>query len=119
MALDFPLEIAVMIVNTMYDSIYYNQAGIQDIRNMLTTFQWRLPDSYWRSRCLKDLIFEFDDLLKKQKVGWQFLRLGTEELLLKDDWYDEGGLKNRGRFLQLLQGQKRIFLKMLEQQQDS
>lgn len=114
-AFDLSLEIVIMIVNIIYDNIYYKQSNICDLRNMLTAFQWRLSDSYWQGRCKKDLIFEFDDLIQNnQTVDWQLLTLGTEELFLKDDWYDEGGLKNRGRTLQLLQGLKRIFLKMMK-----
>ena len=114
-AFDVPLEIAMMIVNVIYDNIYYNQASIYDLRNMLTAFQWRLPNSYWQSRCKKYLIFEFDELIRNnQTVDWQFLCLRTEELFLKDGWYDGGGLKNRGRILQLLQGLKKIFLEMRE-----
>lgn len=82
-----------MIVNIMYNDIYYSQASIDDIQNMLIAFQWRLPDSYWQSRCNRDLIFELDDLIRSrnQKVNWQFLCLGIEKLFLMDGWYDNGG----------------------------
>ncbi|KAK2755790.1 hypothetical protein FQN54_005940 [Arachnomyces sp. PD_36] len=117
---DVPLEIAMMIVGILYKYIYYSQASINDLRNMLTAFQWKLPDSYWQSRCKKDLIFEVDDLIRSndQAVDWQFLCLGIEELLLKKGWYDYGGLKNRGRTLHLLQGIKNIFLEKIKQQDE-
>lgn len=117
---DIPLEIAMMTVNIMYNDIYYSQASIDDLRNMLTAFRWKLPDSYWKRRCKKDLIFEVDDLIRSrnQTIDWQFLCLGIEELLLTDGWYDNGGLKNCGRTLKLLKGLKGVFLKMISQQDD-
>lgn len=120
-AFDTPPEIAVMVVNTIYDDIYYSQASIDDLRNMLIAFQWKLPDSYWQSRSKKDLIFEFDDLIQSNNsmVDWQFLCLGTEELFLRDGWYDNGGLKNRGRTFKLLRGLKRVFIEMIEEEDDA
>ncbi|KAI7968502.1 hypothetical protein EIK77_006521 [Talaromyces pinophilus] len=47
-----PLDIAIQIVE------FSKLAGIGDTRNMLAAFGWRLPDSYWKSRCKMDLIFE-------------------------------------------------------------
>lgn len=123
-AFNVPLDIAMMIVNTLYKDIYHNRADIDDIRNMLSAFRWRLPDHFWQSRCMKDLIFELDDLMgdqaqasSRKSVDWQFLCLGVEELLVKDGWYDRGGLKNRGRNLQLLRRLKSAFLEKLGQQE--
>ena len=62
-ALDVPLEIAVMIVDMIYNSIDYNQESIIDTRNLLSAFQWKLPDSYWQNRCKRDSVFEFEDLI--------------------------------------------------------
>ncbi|KAK2757026.1 hypothetical protein FQN54_004995 [Arachnomyces sp. PD_36] len=115
---DIPLEIAIMIVNTIYDDVDFGQANIDDMRNMLMAFRWTLPDSYWQSRCKKDLIFEYEDLMNSdnQLVDWQLICLGTEELFLKDGWYEKGGLKNRHRTLSLLQGIRAVFLEKIEQQ---
>lgn len=52
-----PLEIAMMIVDAIYYDNNYNAARIEDTQNLLVAFQWTLPDTYWQSRCYKDLIF--------------------------------------------------------------
>lgn len=116
-ACHIPVDIALLIMDTIYNDDNYNHESIENTQNMLTAFQWKLPDSYWQNRCKMDLIFEFHDILKSNNhlVDWQLLCLGTEKLLLDYDWYDRSGLKNRGRTLQLLERLKGTFLQMFEQ----
>lgn len=111
-----PLEIAVTIVDTIYKSRPNCRERIEDTRNLLDAFQWRLPNTYWQSRCDTQLVFEFDDLIKTGHiVDWVSLCLGLEELLLDEHWYCNSGLHNRGRTLRLIGGIKKRFLDMIEQ----
>lgn len=96
-----PLDISIEIVETL-DS--------KDAENMLTAFGWQLPDIYWQSRCQKEVVFEFQDLIdNRTPIDWQFLALRSQRSL-------KGllPLQNRARIVKFLQGLKEIFLAMLE-----
>jgi hypothetical protein len=60
-----PLDIAIFIVDNILDADH-DQDSVKDAQNMLTAFQWRLPDSYWQSQFPKYLVFEFNDLVKQR-----------------------------------------------------
>jgi hypothetical protein len=106
-----PLDIALQIVEmTKLDSI-------KDTGNMLAAFGWRLPDSYWKSRCKMDLIFEYTDLQKTNSlVDWQFIGLATEELMEDPTWKRNTGLGTRRWIFRHLEQIKTIFLDLLEQE---
>lgn len=92
------------------ETIDYDQHS-QDAENILTAFGWRLPDTYWQSRCHTELIFEFQDLIdNRTPVDWQFLALRSRKLL-------KGllSLQNRARIIGFLYRLKDIFLTLLEQ----
>ncbi|RHZ63443.1 uncharacterized protein CDV56_107656 [Aspergillus thermomutatus] len=111
-----PLDLAVTIVDLMYKTQPHCQQRIDDTRNLLEAFRWRLPNTYWQARCNTPLLFELDDLIKAgTAVNWPGLCLGIEELLLDDDWYCNSGLNNRARTLKLLNGIKEGFLHLLNQ----
>ncbi|KAE8352916.1 hypothetical protein BDV28DRAFT_157466 [Aspergillus coremiiformis] len=113
--LNLPLDIAVIIVDVIYKSRPHCRERIDDTRNVLEAFQWKLPGAYWRARCNPRLIFEVDDLVRTQRaVDWASFCLGLEELLLDDDWYCNSGLNNRCRTLRFLEGIKGRFLGMIE-----
>ncbi|OKL60901.1 hypothetical protein UA08_03221 [Talaromyces atroroseus] len=104
-----PLEVAMQIVEAA------KLSSIADTRNMLTAFEWRLPDSYWQSKCDMDLIFEYDDLRKTNAlVDWQFLALATEELLENPGWFDNSGLRIRRQTFDFLKQIKDGFLNLIE-----
>jgi hypothetical protein len=110
-----PLEIAMMIVDAIYYDNNYNAARIEDTQNLLVAFQWTLPDTYWQSRCYKDLIFEVKDLIEGDiSVNWQSLCLVLEGLLVDHEWYSMSGLGNRARIFQMLKRIKVILLHLLE-----
>jgi hypothetical protein len=110
-----PLDLAVTIVDLVYETQPHCQQRIDDIRNLLEAFRWNLPNTYWQARCNKQLLFELDDLIKAgTAVDWSGLCLGIEELLLDGDWYCNSGLNNRGRTLKLLSGIKKNFLHLLQ-----
>lgn len=106
-----PLDIAIQIVECS------KLAGIKDTRNMLAAFGWRLPDSYWKSRCKMDLIFEYADLHKTNcPVDWQLIGLATEELMEDPGWERNTGLGTRRWIFGHLKQIKTIFLDLIEQE---
>ena len=106
-----PLDVAIEIVECS------KLAAIKDTRNLLAAFGWRLPDSYWKSRCKMDLIFEYADLHKTDRpVDWQFIGLATEELLEDPKWERNTGLGTRRWIFRQLKQIKPIFLDLLEQE---
>lgn len=106
-----PLDIAIQIVE------FSKIAGIGGTRNMLAAFGWRLPDSYWKSRCKMDLIFEYADLHKNNTpVDWQLIGLATEELMEDPTWERNTGLGTRRWIFRQLEQMKTIFLDLLEQE---
>ncbi|GFF48382.1 hypothetical protein IFM51744_06813 [Aspergillus udagawae] len=109
-----PLDLAVTMVDLIYETQPRCQQRIYDTRNLLEAFQWRLPNTYWQARCNTQLLFELDDLIKaRTAVNWSGLCLGIEELLLDDDWYCNSGLKHRARIVNLLNGIKEGFVHLL------
>jgi hypothetical protein len=91
------------------------KASIEDTENLLSAYRWRLPDRYWQNRSRKDLIIEFQGLLKSNdtSIDWQYLCLASEKLLLDSHWFDRSGLKNRQRILPLIEGIKGALLALL------
>ncbi|KAH8432746.1 uncharacterized protein LDX57_010373 [Aspergillus melleus] len=108
-------EIAMMIVDTIYECHPPSIERINDIRNMLEAFGWVLPTSYWTSRFNPEIFFEIDDLINSRKdINLPNLVLGLEEIMLDEDWFCKSGLYNRGRILKLISGIKEHFLQLLE-----
>jgi hypothetical protein len=94
----------MMMVDTIYQSLPPCHERIQDTRNVLEAFQWKLPDSYWQRRCNPNLVFEVQDVIKAgTQIDWAYFCLGLHELLLQDDWYCNSGLYFRGRILDLIE----------------
>lgn len=99
-----PAEIIKTIIDTIWQSRPPCRERIHDVRSVMEAFQWRLPDSYWRSRCSPDLVFEVQDLVKAgTHIDWAYFCLGLHELLLQEDWYCNSGLYFRGRILHLVE----------------
>jgi hypothetical protein len=111
-----PLEIAVIVIDAIYNDDNYSWTSASDTWNLLDVAQWELPDWYWKRRCRKDLTFEFDDFINTlgdwtstSVVDWQYLCLESEKLLLSYRWYDTSGLKNRGRIFACWEPSRRDF----------
>jgi hypothetical protein len=101
---DIPVEMIMMMVDTIYQSRPPCHERIQDTRNVLEAFQWKLPDSYWQRRCNPNLVFEVQDVIKAgTQIDWAYFCLGLHELLLQGDWYCNSGLYFRGRILDLIE----------------
>jgi hypothetical protein len=94
----FPLDIQCLIL----DHLSYI-----DIQNVLVALGWQIPDSYWRGRFPKDIIFEIEELASTADVAWQFLCLGAEQLLESSH-----GLLNRQRIFRVLRGTRSLFFAM-------
>ncbi|KAG2414037.1 hypothetical protein HFD88_003228 [Aspergillus terreus] len=110
-----PLEIVEYMVDVILETQPNSEGAPDDIRNMLEAFQWKLPGSYWRSRCPVNLLFELDDLSQKgATVNWGEVWFELEQLLFRREWYCESGLKNRGRTLKMLYDLKYCFLNTLK-----
>jgi hypothetical protein len=101
---DIPVEIIMIIIDTIYQSRPPCHERIEDTRNVLEAFQWKLPDSYWQRRCNPTLVFEVQDVLKAgTQIDWVYFCLGLHELFLQEDWYCNSGLFFRGRILYLIE----------------
>ncbi|KAB8201642.1 hypothetical protein BDV34DRAFT_237473 [Aspergillus parasiticus] len=99
-----PVEVIMIIIDTIYESRPPCPERIQDTRNVLEAFQWKLPDSYWPRRCNPSLIFEAQDVIKAgTQIDWVYFCLGLHELLLQEDWYCNSGLYFRGWILYLVE----------------
>ncbi|QMW29431.1 hypothetical protein G4B84_004766 [Aspergillus flavus NRRL3357] len=112
-----PLDVAILIVDQIYGSRPCSLEMLRDTRNLLEAFQWKLPDTYWRTRCESRLVFEMDDLIRENRpVNWKEFCLGLEELLLDKDWFCNSGMRIRLRTLTSLGGIKECFLDLVDQQ---
>ncbi|OOO14214.1 Histone core domain protein [Aspergillus oryzae] len=112
-----PLDVAILIVDQIYGSRPCSLEMLRDTRNLLEAFQWKLPDTYWRTRCESRLVFEMDDLIRENRpVNWKEFCLGLEELLLDKDWFCNSGMRIRLRTLTSLGGIKECFLDLVGQQ---
>ncbi|KAB8215727.1 hypothetical protein BDV33DRAFT_208036 [Aspergillus novoparasiticus] len=112
-----PLDVAILIVDQIYGNRPCSLEMLRDTRNLLEAFQWKLPDTYWRTRFDSRLVFEMDDLIReKRPVNWKEFCLGLEELLLDKDWFCNSGMRIRLRTLTSLGGIKECFLNLVDQQ---
>ncbi|KAJ5184212.1 hypothetical protein N7492_001828 [Penicillium capsulatum] len=108
---DFPLELAIMIIDTVCPA-EYTAIEVQNARSLLEAFQWTLPDGYWRKRCDVSPLFEVKRLVKtKARVDWQALGLDMMSLLVEDEV--NSGLRAREYVLSLMDGIKRRFFEVL------
>ncbi|KAJ5670079.1 uncharacterized protein N7477_005442 [Penicillium maclennaniae] len=106
----FPLEISLLISECVCP-INHTENDIKDIKNLLLTFQWQLPDFFWRLRLNEDLFIELGELKKtKSSVDWQVLRLGLMSLVANRKWYVSSGLGNRERVLGIMVEIKKGYL---------
>lgn len=97
----FPMEINILISEWVcpVDCILKD---VENMRNMLLTFQWQLPTWFWRRRLqLKEDIFFELELLRKSgcPVNWEILKLDLLGLHLDEGWYSGSGLPNRERII--------------------
>ncbi|KAJ5213483.1 hypothetical protein N7449_000652 [Penicillium cf. viridicatum] len=105
-----PLEVAIMIAEWTCP-IDYTPADVKNTRNMLSAWQWTLPDSFWKRRLKEDILIELKSLGESNySIDWQALRLDLMGLVSDREWYFHSGLPNRERVLGFMTAIKANFL---------
>lgn len=107
---NLPLEVAILITEYICP-VNYTVDDIKNTRNMLSVFQWELPDWFWRGRLTKQHLFMELDGLKETSspVGWQ-LALDLMSLVSDLVRFSASGLANRERVLGIMFGLEKTFL---------
>lgn len=99
----FPLDIQHMILDLL---------DHRDFARMWRAIDWPVGKYYWRRRAPKDIIYELRDIRKNDDyVDWEYLCLGLGRLLKTGQ-----ALIARRRALDLLQGPRDIFHKLLKEE---
>jgi hypothetical protein len=96
-----PVEI-ILIITDMLE-------GWKEIRMLLWIFpHWRpmMPQRYWRTRFVKDLTFDYEEVPELDAVDWRYLYYKVDQLSATSH-----GLRNRRRIMKILEGTKELFLK--------
>ncbi|CAG7934843.1 unnamed protein product [Penicillium nalgiovense] len=107
-----PLEVATMIAEWTCP-IYYTPADMKNTRNMLSAWQWTLPDWFWKVRLKEELFIELNSLRESNhSIDWQALRLDLMALVSDRVWYVSSGLPNRERVIGFMTAIKSNFLKI-------
>lgn len=72
---DVPLEVAIMIAEWTCP-IHYTPADVKNTRNLLSAWQWTLPDGFWKSRLKEEIFVELNPLRESDySIDWQALGL--------------------------------------------
>lgn len=95
-----PLDIATLIADYICP-LHYSNWHASSLRNLLSIFEWTLPESFWRRRIDEELFFELQDIRKSDSnahFDWQTLRL---ELMLLQEYtlHHRSGLELRSHVL--------------------
>ncbi|OQD64207.1 hypothetical protein PENPOL_c008G00664 [Penicillium polonicum] len=107
-----PLEVAIMIAEWTCP-INYTPADVKNTRNMLSAWQWKLPDWFWKRRLKEDIFIELKPLGESNyPVDWQALWLDLMGLVSDREWYFYSGLPNRERVLGFMTAINANFLEM-------
>lgn len=108
-----PLEVAIMIAEWTCPIDYYTSADVNNLRNMLSAWQWTFPDWFWKRRLKEDIFVELKSLREADySIDWQALGLDLMGLVSNREWYDCSGLPNRERVLGCMTAIKARFLQM-------
>lgn len=104
-----PLDVAILITECVCP-VKYTVDDITNTKNMLSVFQWKLPDWFWRGRLNEHLLIELGELKKASStVGWQ-LALDMMSLVLDRARYSSSGLANRERVLGIMFALEKTYL---------
>ncbi|KAJ5975342.1 hypothetical protein N7481_009049 [Penicillium waksmanii] len=75
-----PMDIALLIAEDICRPDC-NSWEATNLRNLLSVFEWELPESFWRRRVNEDVFFELKEIRKSNtQVNWQLLRLELMQL---------------------------------------
>lgn len=83
-----PLEIRFMILDLLRH---------EDVGEMLSDTQWQIPDSYWRLRLHRGILFDIHKLDREIGLDWQLLCLKSEAMVKTTRV-----LRNRRRIIDIL-----------------
>lgn len=108
-----PLDIAILIAERICP-IDYTLDDVKNTRNMLSAWQWTLPDGFWKRRLKEeDILFELESLKEEDySIDWQSLRLDLMALVSDRNWYKLSGMANRVRVLSFMTAITSDFLEM-------
>lgn len=99
-----PIELQMIIIGAL--------DATSDVRNVLSAFDWQLPDTYWWARFPKETVFEYENLVGVD-LDWKYACLGAEDLLKTSH-----GLRNRKRILEELKEIQTIFDRLLKKKEE-
>ncbi|KAK2757704.1 hypothetical protein FQN54_004673 [Arachnomyces sp. PD_36] len=94
--------------------LVFDFLGLEALRQPLESGEWGLPDSYWKTRLLRNKdLFELRDLATAENVDWQRLwcKLGLIETISL-------GLANRRHIMRLCRGISSKFIEMDEEDEE-
>ncbi|KAJ6092226.1 hypothetical protein N7467_004195 [Penicillium canescens] len=103
-----PLEIAVLIAELVCP-VQYTPNDVNDMREMLLAFRWKLPDWFWRKRWSKHLFIELGAKGGTAPVDW-LLWLNLLGLVSDPDWFRYSGLANRERVVGIILALENIYV---------
>ncbi|PTU23962.1 hypothetical protein P175DRAFT_014360 [Aspergillus ochraceoroseus IBT 24754] len=72
MLVRMPMDLQMLVVDHLHEP--------RDILALGLAFRWRLPETYWRARFPKHLVFEYA-ALHAVELDWEYLCLGAEKLI--------------------------------------
>lgn len=99
--LNLPLDLKLLVLDCLRPA---------DTQSILAATGWQVPDSYWRSRSPRIIIFEIEELDPTVKVDWALFCQEAEELV---ESRSSLGLQNRQRIFRILEGTKNLFFSAL------
>jgi hypothetical protein len=108
-----PLDVAILIAERICP-IHYTLDDVKNTQNMISAWQWTLPDGFWKRRLKEeDILFELESLREADySIDWQSLRLDLMALVSDRNWYKLSGLANRVRMLSFMTAITSNFLEM-------
>ncbi|KAJ5835664.1 hypothetical protein N7447_001690 [Penicillium robsamsonii] len=96
-----PLELRVLISEFVCPITDYTMSDVQNLRNMLLGFGWKLPKWFWRVRVDERLFFELGKYSENPSVDWK-VRLEFMSLTADRTRLGSSGLANRERILGIM-----------------
>lgn len=108
-----PFDVVFLIAESVCPT-NYTTSDVDDTRNMIFAFQWKLPDLFWSARLNENEFFEFEVLKKDMSpVDWQMLRLDMMALVSDSLLYARSGLSDRKWLLETMLAIKGAYLEQV------
>jgi len=107
---NIPLELMVLISEDVCPITDYTVNDVQNLRNMLLGFGWKLPEWFWRVRLDERLFFELGKSSESPSAYWK-VRLNLMSLVADRSRLVSSGLVNRERVLGIMFALKEAYTK--------